>query len=444
MTVGRALASLSLGAYEALGSVAYPLLALIHRRRAMLGKEDPQRRGERFGHASQPRPQSALVWVHAASVGETNAVMPVIAALAERGISVLLTSGTITSAKVAAERLPAGAIHQYVPYDAPPGVSRFLDHWRPDLALVVESEIWPATFRALKRRKVPIVIVNGRMSPKSMAGWLRWPAIGKALCGAIDLCLARTEEDARNYAAVGAKAVRVAGDLKFDSPVPEADPKVLAEFKALIGERPVWLAASTHPGEEEVVAEVHRRLVHDHPGLLTLVAPRHPNRGSEVRAALHGRGLRVSGRSKGEHLSVDTDAYLIDTIGELGLFFRLAPVVFMGASLVPLGGHNPLEPAQCGAAILTGPSFPNQQLVYDRLIAARGAIVVSGADDFAATLHGLLSDPAERRRIAAAAKAVADEGRGAVERTVEAILPYLQPLADGLQSASPAVGGGGE
>lgn len=423
--LSRVAAAALLSIYEALGRIAYPVLSLLHRRRTRLGKEDSARRGERFGRPSLPRPEGTLVWVHAASVGETNAVMPVIQALTGQGLAVVLTSGTVTSARTAAERLPPGALHQYVPYDLSGSVEAFLDHWRPSLVMVVESEIWPATFRAVKRRGLPLAVLNGRMSPKSTAGWLKARAVAQSLFGLIDVCLARTQEDADNYRRLGVLDVQVVGDLKFESPVPEADPLALDEFRQRIDGRPVWLAASTHPGEEEIVAEVHRRLQSGHRDLLTLLAPRHPNRSGEIRAVLEGRGLKVAVRSRHDVPGPETDVYLADTIGEMGLFYRLSPIVFMGGSLMPAGGHNPLEPAFCGAAVLTGPGFANQQEVYDRLIAAKGALVVRGAEDLAESLSELLGNPRHAAEVAAAAKQAAVDGQGAVSRTLAAISRFL-------------------
>lgn len=417
--------------YEGLGRLAGPLLGFLHGRRVAQGKEDPERRGERFGVASQPRPEGSLVWVHAASVGEMNAILPVVHGLCELGHSVVLTTGTITSAEAAKDRLPPGAVHQFVPYDAWPGIERFLDHWRPQLAVVVESEIWPATIRSLKRKAIPLVIVNGRLSPKSAAGWLKVPRVAKHLFAGIDLCLARSEEDAENYRRVGVRNVEMAGDLKFDGSLPEADPQALERFKAAIGDRPVWLAASTHPGEDEQVIAAHGMIAAGHSGLLTLIAPRHPMRGDAVRTIVEEAGLTVAQRSRNEPLTSRTDVYLADTIGEMGLFFRLAPVVFMGASLMPLGGHNPLEPAQCGTAILTGPSFPNQKEVYDRLIAEGGAVVVNGPDELAREVSHLIFEPEDARKRGAAAERVALEGKGAVKRTLDALHPFLRLAGDG-------------
>ncbi|MXN66127.1 3-deoxy-D-manno-octulosonic acid transferase [Stappia sp. GBMRC 2046] len=412
--------------YEGFGRLVGPLLSFLHGRRVAQGKEDPGRRDERFGIASHARPEGSLVWVHAASVGETNAILPVVRGLVELGHAVVLTTGTITSAEAVRDRLPPGAVHQFVPYDARPGIERFLNHWRPELAVVVESEIWPATIRCLERKGIPFVIANGRMSPKSAAGWLKVPRLARHLFAGVDLCLARSEEDAGNYRRVGVNNVEIAGNLKFDGSLPEADPQALEGFKAAIGGRPVWFAASTHPGEEEQVIAAHKMIAVDHTRLLTLIAPRHPARGDAVRSIIEEAGLAVAQRSRNEPLSGDTDIYLADTIGEMGLFYRLAPVVFMGASLMPLGGHNPLEPAQCGAAILTGPSFPDQKDVYDRLIAERGAVVVNGPDELAREVSHLIHEPEDASKRGAAAERVALEGKGAVKRTLEALRPFLR------------------
>ena len=418
-------ASAVLAAYRVAGFLVRPLLPLALARRAARGKEERGRLGERFGRASLPRPPGPLVWVHAASVGETNAVMPLIARILAAGPSVVFTCVTMRAAEIAAARLPAGAIHQFSPLDIAPLVGRFLAHWRPDCALFVESELWPATIMKLAALGIPQILVNARLSPRSFAGWHRFPRIARALFSRIGLCLAQSEKDGERYRALGVPAVTVTGNLKFDAPAPAADPAAVAAFRAVIGNRPTWVAASTHAGEEEAVAAAHRLLRADRPDVLTIIVPRHPERGPEICAMLAAAGLSVAQRSAGEAIGPRTDIYLADTMNELGLFYRAAPIAFLGGSLISHGGQNPIEPARLDTVILHGPDVHNFEEIYAALDACTGARPVSDAADLAATLASLFDDRDSIRRAAtAAAKALAPFS-GAVERTMQALAPFL-------------------
>lgn len=412
-------------AYRAIGHVLRPVLPLALDRRARRGKEDAARLAERYGIASRPRPEGRLVWVHAASVGETNAVIGLVERIVAAGLAVVFTSVTVTSAALAAKRLPAGAVHQFSPLDIAPYVARFLDHWRPELAVSVESEIWPVTILALAERGIPQARVNAHMSERSERGWRRFGALSRALFGRLDACLAQSEADAARYRALGARSVTVTGNIKFDVPPPVVDAAALARFRSEVGGRPLWVAASTHAGEEAAAAWVHRRLAGRIPGLLTVIVPRHPARGGEIRTMLAAEGLAVAQRSLGEAPTATTDIYLADTLGELGLFYEAAPVAFVGATLVDIGGHNPIEPVQLGAAVVHGPHTQNAAEIYAALDDGGGAVEVADAGALAEAVAALLTDPAalERRRAAAAATLV--PFNGALERTFAALRPWL-------------------
>ncbi|MFE1602821.1 3-deoxy-D-manno-octulosonic acid transferase [Methylobacterium sp. ID0610] len=389
------------------------------------GKEDPVRLPERVGRPGKPRPAGPLVWAHGASIGEVLALLPLVQRLTRRGFTVLVTSGTRTSADLIAGRLPRGALHQFAPLDAPRYVARFLDHWRPDLALVAESELWPNTILALDARQVPLILVNGRMSARSARGWERTPALARAVLARIAVCLVQTPEEAERFRDLGAPRVAVSGNLKFDAPPPPADPGALAQLAAMVRGRPVWLAASTHPGEEAAVIAAHRHLAPRHPGLLTLVVPRHPRRGAEIMAAAASASLRASRRSEGGLPDGRTDLYVADTVGELGLFFRLAPLVFMGGSLAEHGGQNPIEPARLDSAILHGPHVANFAQAYAVLAEAGGGLPVTDGATLAEAAGRLLADPARRDATAQAAhRAVAACG-GALDRTMAALEPFI-------------------
>ncbi len=335
--------------------------------RVSRGKEDPSRLGERYGRAGRERPVGRLVWVHAASVGETFAVLPLIRRLTADKLNVLLTTVTVTAAKIAAERLPAGAFHQFTPIDCKPWTEAFLDHWRPDLAIFVESEIWPQAIMSLAGHGIPLVIANARLSERSFKGWRRYPSIAAAMFSRVALCLAQSARDGERYRLLGAPRVVVTGNLKFDSPPPASTPEAVAALREAIGSRPVWVAASTHPGEEELVAEAHRVIAGTFPNLLTIIVPRHPERGADIAAAIAARGLGVARRKAGEAIAPDVSVYIADTLGEIGLFYRVAPVAFTGGSLVEHGGQNPIEPIGLGAAVVHGPHVHNFADIYEAL-----------------------------------------------------------------------------
>jgi 3-deoxy-D-manno-octulosonic-acid transferase len=412
-------------AYQAALAVLEPAAAglLIWRRRR--GLEERARLGERQGWSSRPRPHGHLVWVHGASIGEALSLLPVVERLTQRGLAVLVTSGTRTSAALVQRRLPPGSMHQFVPLDVPRYIRRFLDHWQPDLALVAESEIWPNTILELERRQVPLILVNGRMSDRSFQRWQRLPSMIGALLRRFALCLAQTHEDAERLARLGAPHVAVAGNLKFDAAPPPADSRALAQLSGLVAGRPVWLAASTHPGEEEIILEAHKLLAVRHPHLLTVLVPRHPDRGPEIAALAEKAGQRAVRRSQNQPPDRATDVYIADTIGEMGLFYRLTPLVFVGGTLVPVGGHNPIEPAKLGAAIMHGPHTHSAREIYEALDAARGALAVKDERALARALTELLSDPGLTRQMARAATDAVVALGGAVDRTLQSIEPFI-------------------
>jgi 3-deoxy-D-manno-octulosonic-acid transferase len=419
---------LSLRTYRAATSLIGPFTGLLLRARARRGKEERSRLGERRGEATHTRPTGRLAWLHGASVGESLSILPIAERLTQRGLSVLITSGTVTSARLIERRLPPGALHQFMPLDVPRYVRRFLDHWRPDLALIAESELWPNLLLEVDLRHIPLMLVNARMSERSFRRWSRLSGMIGALLGRIDLCLAQSSADAERLTRLGAPRVGVVGNLKFDSPAPPADPLRVSTLRGLISGRPVWLSASTHPGEEEQIVAVHKALAPYFPGLLTIIAPRHPQRGEDVAFIASDSGLRTALRSRGLEPDGATDVYVADTIGELGLFYRLATVVFMGGSLVPHGGQNPIEPGKLGTAIVHGPHVHNFTDVYAALDRDGGSVAIADAQGLANTVGALLSDVARLRAMARAAGETVEGLGGAVDRTMQAIEPFLMHM----------------
>lgn len=414
--------------YRLLVAAAAPLTAVLLAQRLRRGKELRERIRERRGDSSATRPSGPLVWLHGASVGELMGVLSLIERLSQRGLNVLVTSGTVTSSELAAQRMPPGVIHQFMPLDVPKFVARFLDRWQPQLALFVESDLWPNALIETARRDVPIVLVNARLSERSFRRWQKLPGSIGHLLGQFDLCLARTPPDAERLTQLGARNVFVSGNLKLDVPAPPADEAALAMLKAAVGNRPLIAAASTHPGENELIIAAHKRMRAATPGLLTMIAPRHPERGPEIAELARQAGLSAALRSQGALPEARTDIYIADTMGELGLIYRIAPVVFIGGSLVRHGGQNPIEPAKLGAAILHGPHVWNFDEVYAALDAAHGAEPVDSGDKLTAGFAAMLAQPAQRARVAQAGRNAVNALGGALERTMQALEPYLSKV----------------
>jgi 3-deoxy-D-manno-octulosonic-acid transferase len=427
---------MTLRVYRKLSSAVVPLAPALIKRRLKQGKEDPARVGERRGVSNDVRPHGPLVWIHGASVGEVLAAAALIERLRALDIRILLTSGTVTSAAIVAKRFPADIIHQYVPYDSPRYVARFLDHWRPSLALFIESDLWPNLILASAARRLPMVLINGRMSQRSFPRWRRMAGTISALLGKFDVCLAQSKLDAERYAALGSRNVVVTGNLKLDVPAPPADPAKLERLMAVTRGRPIVVAASTHPGEEQILLEAHRTLAGFFPSLLTVIVPRHPDRGSAVAGLVAASGLHAALRSREELPTAATDVYVADTMGELGLFYRLAPIVFMGGSLVPHGGQNPIEPVKLGASIVHGPHVFNFTDVYEALDRAGGARQADTQEALLKQLGQLLADPAARDAASAASSQVVEQLGGALERTLTALEPYLLQLRIELGAAN--------
>ncbi|TCK30005.1 3-deoxy-D-manno-octulosonic-acid transferase [Ancylobacter aquaticus] len=411
--------------YRAATWLATPFIGLLLARRLKRGKEDGARLTERYGRPSAPRPRGPLVWVHGASVGEMIAVLPLIERLRGRGFRVLFTSGTLTSARLAQARLPPDVPHQFVPLDSPLFLRRFLKHWRPDLVLLVESELWPNLIMEVNARSTPLVLVNARMSPSSFASWRRVHGSVSALLARVDLCLAQGPEDGERLRQLGAPRVTVTGNLKFDAPPPPVDIAAFDALRLATAGRVVFVAASTHPGEEEIVIEAHQRLSKELPNLLTVIAPRHPERGTAVVQLATAAGCPAVLRSDGYQPDKGTAIYVADTIGELGLFYRLGPVALLGGSLVRKGGQNPIEPIKLDTAILHGPHVTNFSALYARLDEAGGAGQASDGRSLAAAVYMLLADGASRQTMIAAAQVTVESFGGALERTLGAIDPYL-------------------
>lgn len=423
--------------YQALTWLGGPLIALHLHRRARYGKEDKNRLAERLGWPGKPRPDGPLLWFHAASVGESLAMLPLLdRLLAERDDLILLvTTGTVTSAKLMAERLPDRVLHQFSPIDRAAAWARFLAHWQPDAGCLVESEIWPNLILEAERQGVPLVVINGRLSERSFKRWAMIAPTARRLFAGFALCFARSGEDGARFQCLGARDVRVLGDLKQAAAALPVDWDELATLRALLAGRKIWLAASTHPGEETLVFQAHRALSADRPGLMTLIVPRHPERGGDLAAEAQAAGLKVAQRSKGKLPDTTTDVYLGDTLGELGLFYRLAPIALIGGSLVPHGGQNPLEAARLDCAMLIGPHTRNFVQATSDLIDRGAALRVEGAGELGTVLWRLFQDDLAWAAMAKAGREAIEQDLDVVEGIFAGLLPFLAR-----QSAGPHAG----
>ena len=402
--------SVTLGLYRAATGLLEPFAPSLLRGRARRGKEDLRRLNERLGRPTTARPEGALVWMHGASVGEALSLLPLVARVrGERpDVTVLVTSGTVTSAEVLAKRLPPGALHQFIPVDAPGAAQRFIAHWRPSLGVFVESELWPNLLTTAHREGAKLALVSARLGDASAEGWGRSPGAARALFSAFDLILPQDDDQAARLSVLGARDDGRL-NLKFiGEPLP-VDDTVLTDTRAALGDRPLLLAASTHPGEDEIVIAAFEGVAHAPSRPLLVIAPRHPVRGPAIAAYANATGLSVSLRSKGDAIG-DAQVHVADTLNEMGLWFRVARMALIGGSMVPdIGGHNPLEAIRLGCPAVSGRYVDGWRSVYAPLVAAGDVPVVSTDDElsvrFARALERKDSTVAD-----AALKLIAEKG----------------------------------
>ena len=397
-------------AYRTATRALHPLAPALLQRRARTGKEDPARFSERLGHASAPRPSGPLVWLHGASVGESLSVLPLIARFqaGRPELGLLVTSGTTTSAELLAQRLPPAVAHQYLPLDTPAAAARFLDHWRPDLAVFVESDLWPNLLLGARERGARLALISARLSERSLRGWARAPAFARRLLGGFDLVQAQDDATAAALARLGAPDHGRLNLKRVGDPLP-VDEAALDRARQTAASRRVLLAASTHSGEDEIVIRSAT------PDALLVIVPRHPARAHEIAALAPSAGLRSQGAPFGHH-----PVHVADTLGELGLWFRLADAAFIGGSLLPgVGGHNPLEPARLGVPFASGPHVENWRAIYDDLRAARAVTVVADAPALAAFWSAPPPDQAAR------AQAFAEAESGQLDEATTRLLALL-------------------
>lgn len=416
--------------YRLVTYLAAPFLWILLRVRLGKKKEDGSRLKERQGIPSKPCPKGRLIWIHAASVGEAQSTLILIEKihLQHPEVRFLITSGTVTSATLMAKRLPKHATHQYYPLDHPVWVNRFLDHWQPDLALWMESELWPNMLQSIKARRIPAVLVNARLSKLSRRRWGFLKSSAKKLLSTFNLILAQTEQDKTYYNSLGAQNVTVSDNIKYSAAPLPAFMDDLQKLQKAIGSRPIWLYASTHDGEETLAARLHASLKEEYQDLLTIIVPRHPERRDQIEQSLKVMGLNVILRGEEKHQPKNsTDIYVADTLGELGLFYRLSPIAVIGRSFSNDGGggHNPIEAAQLDCAVLTGPHIQYQQKVFDDMRDNDAVILLQTEDEFRQELKTLLGDSGYHKTKTENAMRFADNKSNIIHVVMENLIPFL-------------------
>ncbi len=419
---------MALGLYKHLTTAFSFALKHHASRRAKRGKEDINRVGERRGNPSQARPQGELVWLHAASVGEAMSSLALVNRLlaANSQLSILVTTGTVASATIMEKILPERATHQYFPYDVSRWGRRFLDHWQPNLVLWLESEFWPNILAEVRRRGISLILINGRMSDKSFRRWQRVNAVSKQIFSGFNVCFAQSVLDAEKLKALGAPKVIFSGNIKFAAKPLQVNESDLQAVKQMVGGRPVWLAASTHEGEETLIAEAHGLIKEEIPNCLCIMVPRHPSRGDTIATQLENQGFKIAQRSLGQTIRSETDVYLADTLAELGIFYRLSPISFIGGSMVPIGGHNPIEPAQLGSAILHGIHMENCREIAQIFAEHRASYCVENQLGLADTVANLIKNPKARDRLVKSGYQVIDSQTEILDRILEEVSNSLE------------------
>lgn len=422
---------IGLSLYRLATRAAAPFVPLLLRERLKRGKEDADRLGERIGKSALARPAGLLVWFHAASIGESLSILMLIEGLldARSDLHILVTTGTLTSAKLMQERLPARAFHQFVPLDHPDYCDRFIAHWHPDLAVWVESEFWPNLIVAAHDRGTPLALINARLTEKSFKGWQKVPDFIASLLRRFALVLAQDGASAERLRKLGALNVLQQGNLKHDARALHVEAGERESFGRAIGSRPVWIATNTHEGEERIALEAHRTLMMRHPDLLTIIIPRHPVRGGAIAEEARQLALSTARRSLQEGIVSTTQIYVADTLGELGLFYSLACPVLIGGTFAPMGGHNHFEAARFGCALLAGPSDFNFAESYLHFIREGAMRRVTSPALLASSIEPLITDHDQRQQSGEIALRLSRRDSGAVERVLAdllSLLPYAK------------------
>ena len=416
--------------YEAIMSLGVYLIEFILLLRRLRGKEDSMRLNERRGVTKLSRPKGALIWLHASSVGESIASLTLIDKLLKTlpNYNILVTTGSVSSARLLKERLPQFVIHQFVPIDRKLWIQRFLNHWQPNLAIIMESEFWPTQIKQLKKRNTPILVINGRLSESSYSRWRLAGSMTRTIFGNLDLVLATNDQQAKRFSNLRAPYVQVVGNLKRSAPKLPLDADSAQDIIKQVGSRPVWLAASTHEGEDLPILKTQKKLLIQFPNMLTIIVPRHPKRGIDIEFLAQKNGLSVARRNKSEEIKPETELYIADTMGEMSLFYNVAHCVFVAGSLVPVGGHNPIEPAHFNCAIFFGPLMAKNQEISEEMIEKNAAIQIDSIEKLTPTLEKVFSDDDLFQSLSYNAQKYAENGGGILETISTKISPYIKKI----------------
>jgi len=405
-----------------------PFLESFLLKREAKGKEDKARRHERRGQPKMSRPEGKVIWCHGASVGESISLLSLVDRLLKKypKCHVMVTTGTVTSAKVMAERLPDRAFHQYIPVDHPKWVSSFLDHWQPDMVIWTESDFWPNILAEVKSRAIPAVLLNSRISKKSFKRWKFFSGWAKEILSTFRLCLSQNQNEANRLTDLGAYHAEPSGNLKYASlPLPY-DEKALADFENQIENRTKWQVVCTHLGEEEIMIRVHKALSKKLPAVLTVIIPRHPDRGAEIAELCQKEGVTCALRSANEKITDDTQIYIADTLGEMGLFLRAIPLVVMGGSFIPHGGHNPIEPAQLSCQLIYGPHMFNFITICEDFEDAGAVRKVATEAELITEIEYLFINSVEGRQLSENAYRLAMSKSGVVDDMMRRVRPVFE------------------
>lgn len=417
--------------YSVLSAIALPFAARRAVAKLRHGGVAVHRAHERLGHATLERPLGSLIWFHGASVGEAKSVLPLLGRI--RAVSpdtqVLLTSGTATSAEAVAPRLPDGVMHQFSPLDGTGPIARFLDHWRPDLCVLVESELWPNLLDTCARRGIPVALLNARLSDRSADGWKKFPDTAAYVLRGIAWAHCQDRRSRDHLRDMGLPHADQGTNLKSILGAPRVRPEDVDQAHHALAGRPIWVAASTHPGEEEQVLNAHRTLLRTHPNLRLILVPRHPERADQIRSLIDRAGLSLAQRSTGDGLDTNTQVYLADTMGETDLWYAISPIVFLGGSFSDVGGHTPFEPAAAHTAILHGPNYANFAEAYAAFQMKDASVQVTDAAELARDVDTLLTHPSRAAQLAANARPLAHTGTEALDNIARRLFSLAEDEA---------------
>lgn len=420
--------------YKYITSKSEKILLWLLNWRENKGKEDIARINERKGICTKPRPDGKLLWVHAASVGEAQSTLILIEKILKqtKDLNIIVTSGTVTSAKLMEDRLPQGAFHQYAPLDHPKWIKKFIEHWKPNAVFLIESELWPNMLAEIKQQKIPAALINARLSNKSFNGWSLFKNSTKEILSSFNIILSQTDNDTIRFKKLGARNTITTGNIKYSaSPLP-VNNNDLNEISNAIGNRPVWVYASTHLGEESLACRIHQRLKNKIPDILTIIVPRHPERRDEIKNICEGFS-NLKNTMRGEIKSLpraDTDIYIADSLGELGLFYSVSQVAMIGRSFSVDGGggHNPLEAAQLKCAVITGPNIQFQQDIFNNMINAKVAKQVKTKEELSNILTSLFENQEQLKQLQNNAFEYAQSKMNIIDNVIEELAPIIKEL----------------